>query len=386
MTAVSNSASPIPGKDVRLVDIRDIGKQVDAATIGMPGSPPIAYAMIEDLPQMVMRGPVFLNRSAYAKVFEDGPVRRYAPMVCSVQGCFLAGPFGFVVFPDGTLIRQSVLRVEPTIVLYALEHLKEAFPGREAMWSWAAEPVASINGFGTDNYYHFLTDTISQFFLHERVPAIAAARTVLSGFAPSQQARFPFMDQAIARANIPSARFQPYDGTLLLCQQLIFPMRESGAPPWRIAHLRKMMGITTHPNPRRRLYIARPGGWRRKIPTEPAIRKMLEGYGFETIDPGSLSFEGQIETFREAQIVVGPHGAAMTNAAFMSPGGGMVEMTHDKRVIYAFHEIASMVGLHYACVVGDMLETPGQPSLFSDFTVAVDEVEAALKAVLAAIG
>ena len=71
-----------------------------------------------------------------------------------------------VVFPDGTLIRQSVLRVEPTIVLYALEHLKEAFPGREAMWSWAAEPVASLNGFGTDNYYHFLTDTICNFWLH----------------------------------------------------------------------------------------------------------------------------------------------------------------------------------------------------------------------------
>lgn len=382
----ATNPGPIPGKDIRIVDIRDIGKQVDAATIGQPGAPPIAYAYIEDLPQMVMQGPVYLNRAQYVGVFENGPVNRYRPMVCSVQGCFLAGPFGFVVFPDGTLIRQSVLRVEPTIVLYALEHLKEAFPGREAMWSWAAEPVASLNGFGTDNYYHFLTDTICNFWLHERVPAMAKARTVLSGFAPSQQARFPFMGEAIARAGLPPERFQPYDGTLLLCQQLLFPMRESGAPPWRVAHLRKMMGVTNHPNPKRRLYLSRPGGWRRKIPTEPAIRKMLEGYGFEAVNPGDLTFAQQIETFREAQIVVGPHGAAMTNASFMAPGGGMVEMTHDKRVIYAFHEIASMVGLHYACVVGDMLETPGQPSLFADFTVDVDEVEAAVKAVIAARG
>jgi len=380
------NAGPIPGKEIKIVDIKDIGQQVDVGALGRPGTPPIAYATIEDLPPMIMRGPVFLNRPEFAKVFADGEVRRYRPTVCSVQGCFLAGPFGFVVFPDGTLIRQSVLRVEPTIVLYALEHLKEAFPGREAMWSWASEPVVSINGYGTDNYYHFLVDTISQFFLHERVPAIAAAKTVLSGFKPSEQARFRFMGEAIARAGVPPERFQPYAGTLLLCQQLIFPMRESGAPPWRMAHLRKMMGVTEHPNPKRRLYIARPGGWRRKIPTEPAIRKMLEGYGFETIDPGSLSFAGQIEAFREAQIVVGPHGAAMTNAAFMSPGGAMVEMTHHKRVIYAFHEIASMTGLHYACVVGDMLETAGQPSLFSDFTVPVDEVEQALKAVLAALG
>jgi hypothetical protein len=384
-TVTPTRDNPIPGRNVRLVDITAIGKEVDAREIGRPGAPPIAYAKIRDLPPMVLRKPVYFSRPELSRDFVDGEVRRYEPMVCAVQGCFLAGPFGFVVFPDGTLVRQSVLRVEPTIVLYALEHLKEAFPGRESMWSWAGEPVASLNGFGTDNYFHFLTDTISQFFLEAHVPAIAASRVVLSGFSPDQQARFRFMGEAIARAGIPTIRFQPYDGTLLLCQKLIFPRRESGATPWRMQHLRKMMGVTPHPNPKRRLYIARPGGWRRKIPTEPAIRRMLEGYGFEAIDPGSLSFEGQIAAFREAKIIVGPHGAAMTNASFMSPGGAMVELTHEKRVIVAFHEVACMAGLAYACVVGEMLETPGQPSLFSDFTVDVDEVEAAVKAALAAI-
>jgi capsular polysaccharide biosynthesis protein len=185
---------------------------------------------------------------------------------------------------------------------------------------------------------------------------------------------------------LPAEEFQPYDGTLLLCRQLLFPQRESGATPWRMEKLRRMMGVTVHPNPRRRLYIARPGGWRRKIPSEHAIRRMLESYGFEAIDPGSLSFDSQIEAFREARIVVGPHGAAMTNASFMSPGGAMIELTHEKRVIVAFHEVACMAQLHYACVVGEMLETPGQPSLFSDFDVDVDAVEAAVKAAIAATG
>jgi hypothetical protein len=43
-----------------------------------------------------------------------------------------------------------------------------------------------------------------------------------------------------------------------------------------------------------------------------------------------------------------------------------------------------MNGLHFACVVGDMIETPGQPSLFSDFTVEVDAVEAAVKEAIVA--
>src|SRR5262249_29067221 len=145
------------------------------------------------LPPMILTAPVYLNRPAFAKVFPGGPVTRYEPTMCAVQACFLAGPFGFVCFPDGTLLRQSVLRVEPTIVLYALEHMKEAFPGRQGVWTWAQQPVLSLNGFGTDNYFHFLTDTISQFFLEEHFPALSKARLVLSGFAPDQQARFHFM-------------------------------------------------------------------------------------------------------------------------------------------------------------------------------------------------
>ena len=181
-----------------------------------------------DCRPMVLREPVFLNRPEFASVFPGGEVRRYEPTVCAVQGCFLAGPFGFVVFPDGTLIRQSVLRIEPTIVLYALEHLKEAFPGREAMWSWSPQPVASLNGFGTDNYFHFLIDTLSNFFLHDHVPAMAAARLYQRFRAVATGARFRFMGEAINCAGLPPERFQPYDGTLLLCQQLIF----LGARKW----------------------------------------------------------------------------------------------------------------------------------------------------------
>ena len=377
-------SGPLPGKDLHVVDIEAVGTEVAPEALGRPGTPPIAYARIRGLPQMVLKAPIFLNRPQYANVFPDGPVNRYTPMVCAVQACFLAGPFGLVCFPDGTLLRQSVLRLEPTILRYALEHMKEAFPGRHGVWTWAQQPVVSLNGFGTDNYFHFLTDTISQMFLEEHVPALSGARLVLSGFSPEEQARFHFMGQAITRAGISEARFQPYDGTLMLCQQLLFPKRESGPTPWRQAHLRKMFNVTPHLNPKRRLYIGRPGGWRRRIATEPQIRKMLESYGFETINPGALSFEGQIEAFREARIVAGPHGAAMTNSYFMNPGGAMVELTHDQRVIVAFHELACMANLHFACVIGDMIETPGQPSLFSDFTVDVDEVEMAVKAAIAA--
>ena len=375
---------PIPGKTLRMVDLEGVGVEVEPGALGQPGGPSISYARIGGLPPMILRAPIFLNQPAFAALFPDGPVRRYIPTMYAMQACFLAGPFGMVCTPDGTLVRQSILRPEASILLYAIEHMKEAFPGREGIWTWAQHPVVSLNGFGTDNYFHFLTDTISQTFLDEHVPASAAAKVVLSGFAPDQQARFAFIGQAIARAGMPASRFQPYDGTMMFCQQLLFPKRESGMTPWRYAHLRKMLGVVPHTNPTRRLYISRPGGWRRRIPEEPQIQAMLERYGFEAINPGDLSFEAQIETFRSARIVAGPHGAAMTNAMFMNPGGAMVELTHEKRVMITFHEVAGAAGLHYACVVGDMLETPDQPPLFSDFSVNVDVVEAAVKAAIAA--
>jgi capsular polysaccharide biosynthesis protein len=102
------------------------------------------------------------------------------------------------------------------------------------------------------------------------------------------------------------------------------------------------------------------------------------------MDPGAVGFRGQVEAFADAEIVVGPHGAGLANAAFMAPGGALIELTHTGRVVWTFHEVAGAAGLAYGCVIGDVDKADENP-IYADFTLDVDAVESAVRAALAVV-
>ena len=52
--------------------------------------------------------------------FREGPAARPRDMLCAVRDCFLLGPFGAVVLPNGMLIRQSVINLEGDTLQYSL--------------------------------------------------------------------------------------------------------------------------------------------------------------------------------------------------------------------------------------------------------------------------
>jgi len=57
-----------------------------------------------------------------------------------------------------------------------------------------------------------------------------------------------------------------------------------------------------------------------------------------------------VRLFSEAEIVVGPHGAGLTNVMFMPTGGLLVELLAHRRVKPCYFSLASAVGVRYACV------------------------------------
>jgi capsular polysaccharide biosynthesis protein len=74
---------------------------------------------------------------------------------------------------------------------------------------------------------------------------------------------------------------------------------------------------TLHPNgTRKRLYLSRRGVGRRNVLNEPEVESFLSGFGFETCKPESLSLKEQIRLFRQAELIVAPHGSALVNLLF----------------------------------------------------------------------
>ncbi len=69
-----------------------------------------------------------------------------------------------------------------------------------------------------------------------------------------------------------------------------------------------------------RVYLRRRPAKSRDFEDEERIAEYLAGQGFQIAEPSTLSFREQIATVKDARVVLGTMGAAMTNAGFCRPG------------------------------------------------------------------
>lgn len=68
--------------------------------------------------------------------------------------------------------------------------------------------------------------------------------------------------------------------------------------------------------PKRRLYISRAKARTRRVLNEQELLPLLDQYGFEVVRAEELSYQQQVQLFYDAEAVVAPHGAGLTNLLF----------------------------------------------------------------------
>lgn len=97
----------------------------------------------------------------------------------------------------------------------------------------------------------------------------------------------------------------------------------------------------------RRLYISRRGT--RRVVNEEELRPILDRFGIEFIEDVPRSLRDQIDLFRGASLVVGPHGAAFTNIVWTPPGAILLELFGRAYYPPHFYYLARVLGHDYAC-------------------------------------
>ncbi len=138
------------------------------------------------------------------------------------------------------------------------------------------------------------------------------------------------------------------------------PGSEGRTPDWAISFLRSRL-ITTPPvNPiSKRIYFTR-GNSSRKIINEDFIIKFLEQNGFNIVDPELLSISEQINLMQQTNIVIGAHGAAMSNILFSKEGCRVIELfSPDYFRTDCFYTLANQLKLDYYYIVGQKTSTCG---------------------------
>jgi capsular polysaccharide biosynthesis protein len=97
----------------------------------------------------------------------------------------------------------------------------------------------------------------------------------------------------------------------------------------------------------RGIYVSRLDGASRQMRNEQHVIEKLSSRGIVPIILSSMSMDERIEKFRNADFVVGAHGAGMANISFCQPGAVIYEI-FPAHYLQSYHAtLAQQVGLHY---------------------------------------
>ncbi|WP_122928461.1 glycosyltransferase family 61 protein [Sphingobium sp. LF-16] len=118
---------------------------------------------------------------------------------------------------------------------------------------------------------------------------------------------------------------------------------------------------------KKRLFVARRPPNSRSIINFDEVWNFLKLRGFEMVEPEKLDFVDQVKIFREAEIVVGQMGAAMTGTMFCQPATPVIYLAPIGWAEPFYLDLATVGGQHYNILAGP---TSGDgPAYMSDFVV-----------------
>lgn len=120
--------------------------------------------------------------------------------------------------------------------------------------------------------------------------------------------------------------------------------------PWVASVLRERFWGAHHGRKGRRLYVSRQDATHRRVLNEARLISALRKLGFEIVVPSKVPFMSQVELFRSAELVVGPHGAGLANSVFCVPGSTLVELSPPRYIFPCWADLAEKAGLNFAWI------------------------------------
>ena len=167
------------------------------------------------------------------------------------------------------------------------------------------------------------------------------------------------------------------------------PVMFRGATPLPVlsallSRLLSALRIAPRPNAAggRRLFVVRRDVQRPRLINEAEIADTLAGLGFEAVALSGQRVAAQAALFAEAEIIVGAHGAGLTNALFAPNGAALLELHGVSERPDFFERIAAAVGLRHAAVPAALTLIGDEERFWHRFATDPARVRAAAVALL----
>jgi capsular polysaccharide biosynthesis protein len=235
---------------------------------------------------------------------------------------------------------------------------------------------------GGDSYFHWMTDILPRVRLAKQ----AGYEMELFEHFIINKVEASYQRETLDYLKIPSKKIREIAAKPngYFCEQAVLPSLPSFpgvVPPETIQYVRSIIPETTL-NKAGKLYIGRGKSKRRRIPEEGRIIDWLKTQGFEIIDCGEMSVKDQAAAFAHAELIVAPHGGALTNLIFCRPGTKVVELLSSNYPNPCYRNLCGVAKLPYIGIIGNSQKS----ETTSDLSDSSGAIETRLEDIKKALG
>ena len=195
----------------------------------------------------------------------------------------------------------------------------------------------------TGNYFHFYIETITQILMNM---GKSVDIYFMIGKQPFYQAILNFYNIPYSYDDIIPTRNNDFD------IPRIYPFSKDII--WLFNYNKKYSELDSDKT--YRLYITRQYESQRRVKNEDTLIALLSKYGFIVIDPGKIDFKDQARYFRNAEIIIAPHGAALSNIVWCENTVKIIELNGSVDVRWHFAKIAIYLRFSYLLLLGNTID------------------------------
>lgn len=282
-----------------------------------------------------------------------------APFVANVGSGYVLTETGLVTTHQGHIINQSLFPSERGRRFVVAKLIWQLF--FESIDLTASLAQKNVNRLDTraetsdvstpliprysDNYYHWMIETVPKIrYIREFEDETGIDVTYLvPGDAPS------WLDETLDLLEIPDEKVERATSSVYRVENLVLPsvpLQSRQDYEWVVET------VLENADPDREridagsnVYISRSKAVERRVVNEDKVMDVLSEYGFRRYQLEDLSVEENITLFNEADIVIGAHGAGLTDLIYCEEGS-VIELFGSK-VKNPYHSLSETMGIEY---------------------------------------
>jgi capsular polysaccharide biosynthesis protein len=306
-----------------------------------------AYTIKRNMPVNYLAGELDFCRAEFSYRTNDVVLYRFNNVLVTKSGC---------IYEDYFKVVRESLKL-PTAIQYAYLHLAKTLVTKKKVRLNDTENYIVAYGIFTDGHYHWLCDFL---------PRIIALGEQTKDYVLIVPGRKYNMTTGVEILNLLKLRFKDIifinENEYFVCKQCFMISVPCISGRIDDVLMRKVkalidtniVGSSSSEKNNDLLYISREKSRYRHLLNEKELLPVLKDHGLTIINFEDYSFIDQVRLAATSKVMMGLHGAGLTNMIYMKPGSLVTEFRRNK--IYhnqCYWHLADSLGLHYAYLFGE---------------------------------